>query len=265
MNERTIAFDDGAKTTLETWGSRGPNVLCIHGMTSSRRSWIRLGQTFEDRYRIVAYDQRGHGDAFAAAGPMTLARNVADLGEAAAALDGEVLALVGHSWGGATAILGGIELHVRGVIAVDPVLFVPPGTWRRDYLDDAEHVLTMPPAQRETWARESLSGWHPLDIESKLHAIARMTPEPIARLASDNDVEHGGWDLRERIKAYPKPLLVFAAGPEDSVMSATDVALLRDAGGPNVRVVEFPSEGHNLHRTAFDAFATEVAAFLAGL
>jgi pimeloyl-ACP methyl ester carboxylesterase len=265
MNERIIAFDDGAKTIEETWGSRGPNVLCIHGMTSSRRSWLRLGQTFEDRYRIVAYDQRGHGDAFAVTGPMTLAQNVADLRDVAAAIDGGVLALVGHSWGGAIAILGGLELAVRGVIAIDPVLFVPPGTWRRDYLDDAERVLTMAPAQREAWTREALRGWHPLDIESKLHAIARMTPEPIARLAADNDVEHGGWDLRKRIERYPKPLLVFAAGPEDSVMSAADVALLRDAGGPNVRVVEFPSEGHNLHRTAFDAFATEVAAFLAEL
>jgi pimeloyl-ACP methyl ester carboxylesterase len=89
-----------------------------------------------------------------------------------------------------------------------------------------------------------------------------MTAEPIARLGSENHVDEGGWNLLDTVAGYPKPLLVFAAGPDDSVMSEDDVAHLKARGGPNVRVSEFPNEGHNLHRTAFDAFAKEVEAFL---
>ncbi|HXW77061.1 MAG TPA: hypothetical protein VEJ20_06590, partial [Candidatus Eremiobacteraceae bacterium] len=115
--------------------------------------------------------------------------------------------------------------------------------------------------ERVSVVRGSYQHWHADDVEGKIHAVRHMSAEPIARLAQDNDVDAGGWDLRGVVRDYPRPLLVCAAGPDDSVMSAADVALLRSAGGPHVRVVEFPSEGHNLHRTAFERFAAEVEGF----
>jgi len=262
MATTEIVLDDGAKTTLEVWGDTGPFVLCVHGMTSSRKAWTRLGDRLDGRCRVAAYDQRGHGDAAGTRGPMTLARGVADLDAVVSELDEDVLALVGHSWGGAIVILAGTRAAARKVVAIDPVLRVLPGTWRIDYLDDAEALFALPKAARELSVRSSLGAWHPIDVEAKLHAVARMTSEPIARLGSENNVDEGGWNLLEGTADYPKPLLVFAAGPDDSVMSKDDIAHLRARGGPNVRISEFPKEGHNLHRTAFDAFAREVEAFL---
>src|ERR1700677_2426453 len=81
---RTIVLDDGATTTLERWGDSGPVMLCVHGMTSSRKAWLRLAQRFADRYQVMAYDQRGHGDSVAIPGPMTLERGVQDLRDVAA-------------------------------------------------------------------------------------------------------------------------------------------------------------------------------------
>lgn len=193
---------------------------------------------------------------------MTLAQGVADLEAVVRAIDSEVLALIGHSWGGAIVILGGHHADARKVVAIDPVLRVSPGTWRIDYLDDAEALFALPKPARELSVRSSLAAWHPIDVEAKLHAVARMTAEPIARLGSENHVDDGGWNLLDALADYPKPLLVFAAGPDDSVMSEDDIAQLRTRGGSNVRLSEFPNEGHNLHRTAFDAFAKEVEAFL---
>lgn len=262
MATTEIAFDDGARTMLEVWGERGPVVLCVHGMTSSRKAWTRLAQRLEGRCRVAAYDQRGHGDASGVRGPMTLDRQTADLEGVVRTIGGEVLALVGHSWGGAVAILAGRHTQARKVVAIDPVLRVIPNTWRHDYLDDAEALFALPKPARELSIRSSLAAWHPVDVEAKLHAVATMTAEPIARLGSDNRVDEGGWDLTAAITAYPKPLLVFAAGSDDSVMSSDDVSRLKKDGGAHVRVAEFPSEGHNLHRTAFDAFAAEVESFL---
>ncbi len=76
--EQKITFDDGATTVLERWGDAGPNLLCVHGITSSRRGWARFATRFALAYRVWAYDQRGHGDAAHVHGPMTLARSVAD-------------------------------------------------------------------------------------------------------------------------------------------------------------------------------------------
>ena len=262
MATTEVTFDDGARTTLEVWGEGGPVILCVHGMTSSRKAWTRLAQRLDGRCRVAAYDQRGHGDSADVRGPMTLKRQVADLEAVMRPFGADVLALVGHSWGGAVVILAGRKTDARRIVAIDPVLRVSPHTWRHDYLDDAEALFALPKAARELSIRSSLAVWHPVDVEAKLHAVARMTAEPIARLGSENRVDEGGWDLIDTIAAYPKPLLVFAAGPDDSVMSADDVARLKEDGGAHVRVAEFPSEGHNLHRTAFDAFAAEVESFL---
>lgn len=265
MSERNIVFDDGAATCIETWGDRGPAIVCVHGMTSSRKSWVRFADRFKNRFQVVAYDQRGHGDAAHVRGPMTLARHVADLKVVLDAVGTGAAALVGHSWGGAVVVLTGRDAPVRGVVAVDPMISVAPGTWRREYLDDTEELLAKPWTAREHAIRAATTGWGPQDVEGKLHAVRHMTAEPIARLGAENAVDDGGWDIRASVKDYPKPLLVLAAGPDDSVMPPSDVGYIANSGGANVRVVEFPAQGHNLHRTAFDAFAMEVDKFLSTL
>ncbi len=262
--EKTVTFDDGATTILETWGDTGPALLCVHGMTSSRKAWIRLAQTFAGRYRVCAYDQRGHGDSASVTGPMTLARGVSDLAAVAEHIDGDVAGLVGHSWGGAIVILSGLNSRATSIAAIDPVLRVLPGTWRREYLDDAESDFAKPFAELERNLRARLDAWPAIDVEAKMHAVRHMTAEPIARLGSDNRVENGGWNILSDVVAYPKPLLVFAAGPDDSVMSGGDLAELRSTGGTNVEVVEYFDQGHNLHRTAFERFVADLESFLDG-
>ena len=260
--EKTVIFDDGATTTLELWGDTGPVLLCVHGMTSSRKAWTRLAQTFDGRYRVCAYDQRGHGDSASVTGPMSLVRGVADLRAVSAQIDGDVAALIGHSWGGAIVILAGFDSMAKSVAAIDPVLRVLPGTWRREYLDDAESDFAKPFSELEQDLRARLAAWPAIDVEAKMHAVRQMTAEPIARLGSENRVEEGGWNILRDVAAYPKPLLVFAAGPDDSVMSGDDLATLRATAGANVEVVEYFDQGHNLHRTAFERFMADLERFL---
>jgi pimeloyl-ACP methyl ester carboxylesterase len=262
--EKTITFDDGATTTLETWGDTGPALLCVHGMTSSRKAWIRLADTFAGRYRVCAYDQRGHGDSAEITGPMTLARGVEDMRAVEASIDGDIAGLIGHSWGGAIVILAGRVSHARSVAAIDPVLRVLPNTWRREYLDDAESDFAKPFDELAEELRVRLSAWPAIDVDAKMHAVRHMTAEPIARLGSDNRVEEGGWNILKDVAAYPKPLLVFAAGPDDSVMSAEDLVIVRSSCGAKLQLREYFDQGHNLHRTAFGRFTTDLELFLEG-
>ncbi|MBD5606695.1 MAG: alpha/beta hydrolase [Candidatus Eremiobacteraeota bacterium] len=241
-------------TDVDRWGDRGPIVLCVHGITSSRKSWARLGERLAGSARTFAYDQRGHGDRASTPGPMTLARSLADLEEVAAELPGPVAVLVGHSWGGAVALLGGRALRPKRTIAVDPMLRVAPGTFAADYVDDLRETLALAPEAKAAAIRAMYADAHPLDVAGKLHAMLPMTIEPLERLGTDNDADAGGWDLRDAVAAYPVPLLVLAAGIE-SVLSADDLAFLAERGGSNVEVRTFANEGHNLQRTAFDAFA----------
>src|ERR1700736_6327485 len=128
LRERQVRLSDGAETTVQQWGERGPLIVGVRGLGSSRRGWARIGEHLADRYRVVAYDQRGHGDS-AAKGPMTFERSVEDLAGVVASLGEPVHALIGHSWGGAGVVAGGRVLEVARVVAVDPMLRIEPGVW----------------------------------------------------------------------------------------------------------------------------------------
>lgn len=259
--ERTIQLDDGATTLLESWGERGPAVVCVHGITSSRKAWQRTAEALAGRMRVFAYDQRGHGDSAAVDGPMTLRRSVQDLRDVVRVI-GAPVSLLGHSWGGAVVILGGREPFAHKVVAIDPMLRVEPGTWRREYLEDAEHDFALAWPQRQTELRERLSAWGPADVAGKLHAVRHMSAKAIERLGSDNQVERGGWDLRAAARNYPRPLLILAAAPAESALSADDVAFLTREAGPKVTLEVFSDQGHNLHRTAFERYIARAESFL---
>lgn len=256
-----ISLDDGTSTTLESWGETGPPVICIHGITSSRKSWERTALALCDSYRVFAYDQRGHGDSADVRGPMTLEQSVADLRAIALAI-GAPAAIIGHSWGGAVALLGGREPFATKVVAIDPMVSVVPGTWRKEYLDDAELDLAMAPSALAAELRRRLTSWHESDLTGKMHAVKNMRADAIARLGSENRVDEGGWDVRRDIAGYPKPLLIFAAGPKESVMSEEDLRFGRTQGGANVEIQTFEDQGHNLHRTAFERYIAATKDFL---
>jgi pimeloyl-ACP methyl ester carboxylesterase len=189
--------------------------------------------------------------------PMTLERSVADLASVVKALPAPVDLLIGHSWGGAVALLGGRAIATKRVLAIDPMLRVVAGTFDAEYVDDLRETFALEPDAKAVAIREMYAGAHPLDVAGKLHAMLPMSIETIERLGSENGASEGRWDLRATIERYPVPLLVLVAGIE-SVLSTSDVALVVERGGPNVAVRTFEREGHNLHRTAFDEFAAIV-------
>jgi pimeloyl-ACP methyl ester carboxylesterase len=192
---------------------------------------------------------------------MTLSRSLDDLRAVGRAI-GEPATIIGHSWGGAVALLGGREPFAIAVVAIDPMVRVEPGSWRREYLDDTESDLALERGELERQLRQRLTEWGELDIAGKLHAVRQMDAGAIARLGSENDVDAGRWDLRTIVDDYPKPLLVLAAAPGESVMSADDIERIRTRGGAKVRLEIFEDQGHNLHRTAFDRYIAETQRFI---
>jgi pimeloyl-ACP methyl ester carboxylesterase len=254
-----ITFDDGATTLLERWGTSGPLLVCVHGMTSSRRTWLRLADRFSDRYRVVAYDQRGHGDSAQVVGPMSLARGVRDLHEVLAALGEEPLALIGHSWGGAVVLSGGAKA-ARAVVAIDPMMRQAPDAWYDEFIAELDEQFRAVDDARAAAFRAEYADWHARDLEGKVHAVATMTSAPIAGLRDENP--SASWNLLDLAIGYPIPLLLAMADREKSIVVAEDYDLTRNRAAGNVEVVEFEALGHNLHREDFAAFEETLAGFL---
>lgn len=253
-------LDDGETTTLERWGERGPVFLCVHGMASSRKSWERFALHYQDRARIYAFDQRGHGDSAGVGGPMTLHRSLLDLYNVMDVIRDKVDVLVGHSWGGAVAILGGRRFDVERIVAIDPMIRQAEKAWYDEFLADLRKLFAYHGAARDAKVREEYASWPELDRERKVHAVREMSLLPIERLRDENSPE--SWDLRRDLQRYPKPLFLALAGSGKSVVRWPDLRAVRESAGSNVALRVFEKADHNLHRTAFEEFVAALDGFL---
>lgn len=108
------------------WGADDARaVLLLHGVTSSARTWWRVGPAMAAAgYRVVAPDLPGHGLTAHWTGHYRFRDNAADLAAfaRAAGIARADLRIVGHSWGAMTAA----AMPAAGVAPARLVLIDPP-------------------------------------------------------------------------------------------------------------------------------------------
>ncbi|WP_109528333.1 MULTISPECIES: alpha/beta fold hydrolase [Nocardia] len=105
----------------------GPLVLALHGLTGHGQRWAALAQEYLPEIRVLAPDLRGHGRSTSLP-PWDFEQIVADLVALLATETDEPVLVVGHSFGGATA-LHLARRHpdlVRGLVLLDPAIALDP-------------------------------------------------------------------------------------------------------------------------------------------
>ena len=117
---------DGVELAVETFGD-GPPLIFAHGLTGTRHSLRPQFEPLADRYRVVTFDQRGHGDSSVVTDPSLYSpsRMALDIGLVLDALSIEQAVVGGESMGAATALLFAIE-HPQRVAAL---LLTAPAFW----------------------------------------------------------------------------------------------------------------------------------------
>lgn len=104
----------------------GPGVVCIHCNASSSSQWRPLMDRLAPRHRVLAPDTHGagRGPSWPADRALTLRDEVALL-ETVFARAGAPFTLVGHSYGGAVALLAalGRPEQVHALVLYEPTLF----------------------------------------------------------------------------------------------------------------------------------------------
>jgi pimeloyl-ACP methyl ester carboxylesterase len=102
----------------------GPDVVLVHGVTGDLSIWYlcRATQTLGQRYRVTAYDLRGHGYSDAPPDHYTSADHAADLFAIGDALGIARATVVGHSFGGVIAMHAAVLApeRVESVVFSDP-------------------------------------------------------------------------------------------------------------------------------------------------
>src|SRR5215469_18639308 len=113
---------------VHEWGDpQGEPLVCLHGVTGYAAVYQRLAEERWSKYRVLAFDLRGHGRSGWEA-PWTFATHVADLVETSAELGVLSADWVGHSFGG-RLVLELAAAHpelVEKAVLLDPAIQIAP-------------------------------------------------------------------------------------------------------------------------------------------
>ena len=253
-----------------SWGSERtelPSMVLLHGITSSALSWVRVGPALADRYRVYALDMRGHGDSVKPAAGAYSLRHTAD--DAAAFIDAlklEKPVVVGHSWGGATAIV-----LASGIGSDRPA---PP--LAQVILEDPAHAIGLrDPSQRLAFYLRDIGrpaeelrpeitadnpGWTSEDIEGKIDALQKVTREAVTGVFTEAG-QTG--ELLPQLARIAAPTLLLRADPSlQTTLNDADWAQARHYLPAGSRAIQMDGATHNIHRSKFDEFMQAVNDFL---
>ena len=121
VESHTVQGDGGVRLAVREWPGQGPSILLLHGLASSSHIWDLVAPRLSPRFRVVAYDQRGHGLSGKPSSGYGFDRLIADADAVIRTLGLGRPVVVGHSWGANVALQIAVDRSrlVSGDVLVD--------------------------------------------------------------------------------------------------------------------------------------------------
>ncbi len=229
MSVQSFTTDDGCRIAYRFDGSEdAPVLLLSNSLGTDMSMWDPQVAAFAERYRVLRYDSRGHGQSDAPAGAYSMDRLGRDAVQLLDALDLEQVDFCGLSKGGMVGQWLGFRApeRIRKLILANTSAYMgPPSGWQ----SRIEGVLAngMAPLTEASIAR-----WFTPDFPAQNpHAIA-----PIREvLLACNTQGYAGccaairdMDMRPTARLITPPVLVIA-GSQDPSTSVADGQWLAEA------------------------------------
>jgi pimeloyl-ACP methyl ester carboxylesterase len=249
----------------------GPGVVCLHSNASHSGQWRALTEKLAPAFRVLAPDGYGAGKspAWRAKRPVRLNDEV-DLLESVFARAGDPFVLVGHSYGGAVALIAALARpqRVRALVIYEPTLFAlvdadAPAPNDADGIRNtvADSVAALAAGDQPAAAERFIDFWMGKGAWQRMPEARRI---PI--VDSVTNIRAWGKALFDE----PTPLSAFAALEmpvlymlgKESPASSRAVARLLIPVLPQVEVVEFEGVGHMGPITHADLVNDTIAGFL---
>jgi pimeloyl-ACP methyl ester carboxylesterase len=261
---------NGARLNYVAEGADGPPLVLVHGSWGSHAEWRLVLPLLSDRFRVVAYDRRGHGASTCPPGQGSVHEDAADLAALIEALGLGPAWVAGNSFGGSIA-LRATALRpdlVRGVTVHEPPLFALLAG-DPEFAAALEAVGIRIRAVVETIA----AGDHAAAAETFVETVAlgpgswaQMPPELRAAMVAAAPTFLDEARDPEQLKLDPAPLAAFA-GPilltEGSASPPIFPAVIARlaAALPRAAVARFDGAGHVPHASHPEGYATMLARF----
>lgn len=162
LERRSVRSFDGSGINVVDVGAGRPIVL-VHGVTLSVRTWVRQFEPLTARgYRVIAVDQRGHGDSSVGDAGHAVEHLGDDLAAVVAGLDLHDVVLVGHSMGGIAVQSFAIRHptvvreRVVGLVLLSTLCRTPVGSQSARVRAAVERLTKRTPDTTRLWAAPNL-------------------------------------------------------------------------------------------------------------
>lgn len=272
LTDRTITLHGSRFHYAERGEHDAPAVVMLHGVTGHARTWDHESAALAWRYRVLALDQRGHGDSDPPPDDdYTIASLAGDLAAFADALGLQTFVLVGLSLGGRVAIqyAGTHPGRVSRLVVVDigPDI-APDGRARvgRMMAGAPERFATADDAF--AYLRANNPRYADGLLRERVTQGLRALPDGGVTWKYDRGlrelVRGGRWsdpiDLWPAWRALTCPTLL-VRGAESDILSA-DIAAKMVEAQRKARLVEVPGAGHTVPGDQPEAFVKLLREFL---
>lgn len=237
-----------------------PWLILSNSIATNLSMWDEQAKSLSEYYKVVRYDQRGHGRSEAPSGPYDIEMLADDLLAVMDMLGIEKATLVGISLGGMTVLSAGKKYpdRIEKLVVCDCGPAASPAS-AEQWLERIQKVSEegMEAIVEETVGRwftpETLAAQSP--VVEKVSAMVRTTPVPgFIGCAGALSI----FDLRSGLEELKVPTL-FIAGEHDAVIGGTK-KLHEMVSGSQFQVI--PDAGHLCNLENPEAFLTAVKDFL---
>jgi pimeloyl-ACP methyl ester carboxylesterase len=185
---------DGTAIHYLDWGGNGPPLILIHATGFLAALWHPIAEQLADRFRVVAADQRGHGDSDKPPDGYRFEAFAADLQRLIEALGLEGALAVGHSSGGTTIVVHANQHPgiLRRAVLIEPILPRPEWYVRPPGGRNANSLAEAARKRRAVWPdREEIfqSYRSRPTFETWREDVLRLYVDEGTRLREDGQVE----------------------------------------------------------------------------
>ncbi len=263
----------------------GRKLVFLHGVMGSGANWRRVVPHFQETYRILTYDQRGHGWSFKPKSGYAPEDYSLDLKMILDELNWNKVVLIGHSMGGRNALhfaqkypqrLEGLVIEDIGpqgnfaamektirMVEMVPVPFANKFAAKQYFDNEFERVLAENSKGPDAVQRAHiLAQYFYTNIESRADGTASWRFSKDAILSS---LRLGHFQPRwDAVRDLTIPTL-FIRGEHSGDFPKDEFEKVLALHNPNIRGVEVPSAGHWVHFDNPSGFISVLDEFLASL
>jgi pimeloyl-ACP methyl ester carboxylesterase len=261
------------------WGGEGPPLILIHATGFLAALWQPIAEQLSSTFRVIAMDQRGHGDSDKPARGYTFELFADDLQRLIEELELERPLAAGHSSGGTTVVAHAMRYPgvIQRSVLIEPILPRPdwyasdtPARNPNSLAEGARKRRAVWPSREEMYdsyrTRPMFEHWREDVVRTYVEAGVADRDDGQVELKCPPEAEAQVFEAVTKFDAWPRlsefTMPTLALWGADSHLLATGLSDKVDEAIPNVRTVLVDDTGHFLPQERPDEVACLMEEFL---